>query len=51
MPNDPYVSNVDGTTNLPYEWAFLTTHVDRALKIVGGESNEPAIHITVEPWK
>jgi threonine dehydrogenase-like Zn-dependent dehydrogenase len=25
--------------------------VDRALKIVGGEASEHAIHITIEPWK
>jgi threonine dehydrogenase-like Zn-dependent dehydrogenase len=36
---------------------LISTHVvglsevDRALKIVGGEANEKAIHITVEPWK
>jgi threonine dehydrogenase-like Zn-dependent dehydrogenase len=36
---------------------LMSTHVvglkdvDRALKIVGGESPEKAIHITVEPWK
>jgi threonine dehydrogenase-like Zn-dependent dehydrogenase len=40
-----------------YPLELISTHlvdlheVDRALKIVGGESNEPAIHITVEPWK
>jgi len=40
-----------------YPLDLISTHVvglrdvDRALKIVGGESNEPAIHITVEPWK
>ena len=33
LPNDPYLSTVDGTTQLPYEWAFLSTHVDRALDI------------------
>ena len=33
MPNDPYLSTIDGTTQLPYEWAFLSTHVDRALNI------------------
>jgi threonine dehydrogenase-like Zn-dependent dehydrogenase len=36
---------------------LISTHlvgldgVDRALRIVGGESEEKAIHITVEPWK
>ena len=36
---------------------LISTHVvglsevDRALKIVGGEASEKAIHITVEPWK
>jgi hypothetical protein len=29
---------VDGTTNLLYEWAFLTTHVDRALDFTNGDS-------------
>jgi subtilisin family serine protease len=37
MPNDPYLSTVDGATNLPYEWAFLATHVDRALDFTGGD--------------
>ena len=36
---------------------LISTHVvglnevDRALKIVGGESSEKSIHITIEPWK
>jgi len=40
-----------------YPLERMSTHVvglkdvDRALKIVGGESPEKAIHITVEPWK
>jgi threonine dehydrogenase-like Zn-dependent dehydrogenase len=40
-----------------YPLDLISTHcvglsdVDRALKIVGGESDEKAIHITVEPWK
>jgi threonine dehydrogenase-like Zn-dependent dehydrogenase len=40
-----------------YPLELISTHVvglrdvDRALKIVGGESAEKAIHITVEPWK
>jgi threonine dehydrogenase-like Zn-dependent dehydrogenase len=40
-----------------YPLDLISTHVvglkdvDRALRIVGGETNEPAIHITVEPWK
>jgi threonine dehydrogenase-like Zn-dependent dehydrogenase len=40
-----------------YPLDLISTHVvglsevDRALKIVGGEDKEPAIHITVEPWK
>jgi hypothetical protein len=39
VPNDPYVSGVDGTTHLPYEWAFLTTHVDRALDFTEGDAH------------
>src|SRR5215208_1080788 len=39
MPNDPYLSTVDGATNLPYEWAFLATHVDRALDFTNGDAN------------
>ena len=31
IPNDPFLSTIDGMTNLPYEWTFLATHVDRAL--------------------
>ena len=23
MPNDPFLSTIDGMTNVPYEWAFL----------------------------
>jgi threonine dehydrogenase-like Zn-dependent dehydrogenase len=40
-----------------YPLELMSTHVvglkdvDRALKIIGGESPEKAIHITVEPWK
>jgi len=40
-----------------YPLELISTHlvglndVDRALKIVGGESTEKAVHITVEPWK
>jgi subtilisin family serine protease len=37
MPNDPYLSTVDGATRLPYEWAFLATHVDRALDFTPGD--------------
>src|SRR5438270_6753071 len=37
VPNDPYVSGVDRMTNLPYEWAFLATHVDRALDFTQGD--------------
>jgi subtilisin family serine protease len=37
LPNDPYLSRVDGMTNLPYEWAFLSTHVDRALEYTAGD--------------
>jgi subtilisin family serine protease len=36
-PNDPFLSTIDGMTNLPYEWAFLATHVDRALEITHGD--------------
>jgi hypothetical protein len=25
--------------------------LDAGLKMVGGESQEPSIHITVDPWK
>jgi subtilisin family serine protease len=39
VPNDPYLSTVDGATNLPYEWAFLATHVDRALDFTKGDSH------------
>lgn len=39
VPNDPYVSTVDGTTKMPYEWAFLATHVDRALDFTKGDSH------------
>ena len=38
VPNDPYLSTVDDATNLPYEWAFLATHVDRALDYTKGDS-------------
>jgi subtilisin family serine protease len=37
VPNDPYLSTVDGATHLPYEWAFLKTHVDRALDFTSGD--------------
>src|SRR4051794_37709109 len=37
VPNDPFLSTIDGITNLPYEWAFLATHVDRALEITHGD--------------
>jgi subtilisin family serine protease len=39
MPNDPFLSTIDGTTNLPYEWAFLSTHVDRALDFTHGDAH------------
>ena len=39
LPNDPYLSKVDGMTNLPYEWAFLATHVDRALEYTNGDAH------------
>ncbi len=39
LPNDPYLSTVDGTTQLPYEWAFLSSHVDRALDMTQGDSH------------
>src|SRR5438045_1023279 len=39
MPNDPFLSTIDGMTNLPYEWAFLSTHVDRALDFTHGDSH------------
>lgn len=37
MPNDPFLSTIDGMTSLPYEWAFLSTHVDRALDFTHGD--------------
>ena len=37
VPNDPYVSTIDAMTNLPYEWAFTATHVDRALDFTQGD--------------
>jgi subtilisin family serine protease len=37
MPNDPFLSTIDGMTNVPYEWAFLSTHVDRALDFTHGD--------------
>src|SRR5215831_5643427 len=36
VPNDPYLSKIDGQTNLPYEWSFLATHVDQALQYTQG---------------
>jgi hypothetical protein len=29
-PNDPLVQTIDAWTNLPYEWQFTVSHVDRA---------------------
>ncbi len=43
------------TGRLPLE--KMSSHViglkdlDHALRMVGGEADEPSIHITVEPWK
>ena len=37
VPNDPYLSKIDSTTQLPYEWAFLATHVDTALQYTQGD--------------
>jgi serine protease len=37
MPNDPYLSVIDGMTGLAYEWSFLATHLDRALDITKGD--------------
>src|SRR5690349_14083949 len=37
VPDDPYLSEVDGLTGLDYEWPFFATHVDRALDITNGD--------------
>jgi subtilisin family serine protease len=37
VPNDPYLSEVDGLTDLDYEWPFFATHVDRALDVTNGD--------------
>jgi subtilisin family serine protease len=37
VPNDPYLSEIDAQTNLPYEWPFLATHVDQALQMTQGD--------------
>jgi subtilisin family serine protease len=37
VPNDPYLSEVDGLTDLDYEWPFFATHVDRALDFTQGD--------------
>ena len=36
MPNDPLVWTVDPLTQLPYEWQFAASHVDRALDLSSG---------------
>jgi subtilisin family serine protease len=38
VPNDPLVRTVDPNTNLPYEWQFSTSGVDRALNLPRGSS-------------
>jgi subtilisin family serine protease len=37
VPNDPYLSTIDASTNLPYEWTFFATHVDQALQFTQGD--------------
>ena len=44
MPNDPFLSKIDETTNLPYQWPFIKTHVDRALDYTKGD---PSITVGV----
>ena len=36
MPNDPLLWTVDPLTQLPYEWQFAASHVDRALDLSPG---------------
>jgi subtilisin family serine protease len=36
MQNDPLVWTVDPLTQLPYEWQFASSHVDRALDLSSG---------------
>jgi len=40
MPNDPLVQTIDAWSNLPYEWQFAASRVDRALDLSKGD---PAI--------
>jgi subtilisin family serine protease len=37
MPNDPYVSKINQQTGLAYEWQFIASHVDEALKHSKGD--------------
>ena len=37
VPNDPFLSNFDVMTGMPYEWPFWTTHMDRALDLSKGD--------------
>jgi subtilisin family serine protease len=36
MPNDPFLSMIDGRANLLSEWQFAASHVDRALDLSHG---------------
>ena len=36
MPNDPLLHAIDAQTNLPTEWQFAASHVDRALDFTSG---------------
>ncbi len=36
MPNDPLLHALDAQTNLPTEWQFAASHVDRALDFTSG---------------
>lgn len=36
MPNDPFVHDIDGWSNLPYEWQFAASHVDHAFDFSQG---------------
>ena len=37
VPDDPYLSTIDGMTGLAYEWPFFATHVDRAFDFTNGD--------------
>jgi subtilisin family serine protease len=44
LPNDPLVSTNDPLTQLPYEWQFAATHVDRALDYTHGS---PSVRVGI----